>query len=141
MMPLCPIKRCNDFTPFSPALTRQRLSSPPRATFVRVPRRNLIVRCAIHSSAPASSPTRPLKTIASARRIHLPRYSVRGKIPIALAAPQAHHLTRFRALALFGRRPYHRVDSHHMPATEKLHKTDRPKGSIRGSLPEAPADN
>jgi hypothetical protein len=31
------------------------------------------------------------------------------------------HFPRFRALALFGRRPPHRVDSLVMPASENLH--------------------
>src|SRR6185503_15532501 len=34
----------------------------------------------------------------------------RGQIPIAPAAPPLHHCPRFRALALFGRRPPERVE-------------------------------
>src|SRR6266481_982676 len=45
-----------------------------------------------------------------------------AKIPIAPAAPPVPHFPRFRALALFGRRPPHRVDSLVMPASENLHK-------------------
>src|SRR6266478_8493535 len=45
----------------------------------------------------------------------------RGKIPIAPAAPPVPRFPRFRALALFGRRPPHRVDSLVMPASENLH--------------------
>src|SRR5262249_48729577 len=40
--------------------------------------------------------------------------------PIEPAAPQVHHLTRFRALALFGRRPHQRVDSHVMMRSSTL---------------------
>jgi hypothetical protein len=47
----------------------------------------------------------------------------RGKISIAPAAPSVPHFPRFRALALFGRRPPRRVDSIVMPASENLHKS------------------
>src|SRR6476619_7752 len=47
----------------------------------------------------------------------------RGQISIAPAAPPVPHFPRFRALALFGRRPPQRVDSIVMPASENLHIT------------------
>ena len=48
----------------------------------------------------------------------------RGQIPIAPAAPLPHYLPpRFRALALFGRRPAERVHGPVMPASENLHKS------------------
>src|SRR6266478_7960003 len=40
---------------------------------------------------------------------------------IAPAVPPVPHFPRFRALALFGRRPQERVDSIVMPASENLH--------------------
>ncbi len=52
------------------------------------------------------------------------RYRFRGKqnmLSLALAAPQLHRPPRFRALALFGRRPHQRIDSPVMPATKNLH--------------------
>ena len=54
------------------------------------------------------------------------------QIPIAFlphhppAGPLSHYLpTRFRALALFGRRPAERVVSSVLPASENLHRTGR----------------
>jgi hypothetical protein len=46
----------------------------------------------------------------------------RSKISIAPAAPPLPHFPRFRALALFGRRPQERVDSVVIPASKNLHK-------------------
>jgi len=46
---------------------------------------------------------------------------VHTQIPIVLAAPPLPNFPRLRALALFGRRPHQRADSHVMPATENLH--------------------
>src|SRR6266478_5369936 len=48
---------------------------------------------------------------------HLPRLNLDSP-----AAPPVPHFPRFRALALFGRRPPQRVDSLVMPASENLHK-------------------
>jgi len=42
-----------------------------------------------------------------------------GKIPIAPAAPPPAYVPRFRALALFGRRPQDRVDSVGIPGVQK----------------------
>jgi hypothetical protein len=53
------------------------------------------------------------------------------QIPIVLAAPPLHHPPRFRALALFGRRPHQRVDRPIMPATENLHISGSRAKSIR----------
>src|ERR1700730_17111358 len=47
----------------------------------------------------------------------------RSKISIAPAAPSVPHFPRFRALALFGRRPQERVDSVVIPASKNLHKS------------------
>ena len=48
---------------------------------------------------------------------HVPRLNLHS-VPAALPVP---HFPRFRALALFGRRPPQRVDSLVMPASENLH--------------------
>jgi hypothetical protein len=47
----------------------------------------------------------------------------RSKISIAPAAPSVPHFPRFRALALFGRRPQERVDSVVIPASKNLHNS------------------
>ena len=54
-------------------------------------------------------------------RAQAPHARPRGEIPIAPAAPPLPHIPRFRALALFGRRPPERVDRLVIPATENLH--------------------
>jgi hypothetical protein len=43
--------------------------------------------------------------------------------PHSTRGTTAAHIPRFRALALFGRRPLERVDSPAIPASENLHKT------------------
>jgi hypothetical protein len=69
-------------------------------------------------------PSRPqytLRKIITRHSNHVPRlnlHSARG----TAAAP---HFPRFRALALFGRRPPQRVDSIVMPASENLHNNRR----------------
>jgi hypothetical protein len=62
-----------------------------------------------------------------------------GKISIAPAAPSVPHFPRFRALALFGRRPQERVDSVVIPASKNLHRkrlTQRNIGRLIGRHPE-----
>ena len=51
------------------------------------------------------------RTIAPTASIQTHQASRRDQIPIALAAPPSHAPPRFRALALFGRRPHQRADS------------------------------
>ena len=63
---------------------------------------------------PQPTPVPPAKTTAATDAIEHPAARSRDKIPIAPAAPAARgtagaHLPRFRALALFGRRPPERV--------------------------------
>jgi hypothetical protein len=48
-------------------------------------------------------------TIAASAPIQTTHASRRAQIPIACTAPPAHDRSRFRALALFGRRPIERV--------------------------------
>src|SRR5262245_54976865 len=51
-------------------------------------------------------------------------FTVRPQNPIAPAAPPSHYLpTRFRALALFGRRPSERMVRSSLPAAENLRKS------------------
>jgi hypothetical protein len=47
----------------------------------------------------------------------------RGQFPIEPAAPPVPHPSRFRALALFGRRPPERTDGPGIPASENLHRS------------------
>ena len=57
-----------------------------------------------------------LRKIITRHSNHVPRLNLHSP-----AAPPAPHFPRFRALALFGRRPPQRLDSLVMPASENLH--------------------
>src|SRR6267143_4620513 len=59
-----------------------------------------------------------LRKIITRHSNHVPRLNLHS--PAATPVP---HFPRFRALALFGRRPPHRVDSLVMPASENLHNS------------------
>src|SRR6267154_6452080 len=59
-----------------------------------------------------------LRKIITRHSDHVPRLNLHSP-----AAPPVPHFPRFRALALFGRRPPQRVDSLVMPASENLHIT------------------
>ena len=61
----------------------------------------------------------------SSKKSHSLQLMCSGQFPIEPAAPSVHFPPRFRALALFGRRPHQRVNSLVMPATENLHKSGR----------------
>src|ERR1700737_2633613 len=66
----------------------------------------------------------------------------RGQIPIEPAAPPPHYLpTRFRALALFGRRPPRRVVRSSLPASENLHITGREQMQQTASSEDALFDH
>jgi hypothetical protein len=111
--------------PFSPALDRQR---PRLRRPVRLARNGsaiLIKKPAVRSFSPAGTPTPWGKAIASTAWPHSLRARRRSKIPIELAAPPVPHPPRFRALALFGRRPHERVDGLGIPASENLHMSSR----------------
>src|SRR6266478_4586183 len=56
-----------------------------------------------------------LRKIITRHSDHVPRLNLHSP-----AAPPVPHFPRFRALALFGRRPPQRVDSLVMPASENL---------------------
>src|SRR5258708_37329306 len=60
----------------------------------------------------------PLRKIITRHSDLVPRLNLHSP-----AAPPVPHFPRFRALALFGRRPPQRVDSLVMPASENLHKS------------------
>jgi hypothetical protein len=67
-------------------------------------------------SAYAANPVSlPLRVIIGAPELVAKSHSTRGTA--------AAHSPRFRALALFGRRPLERVDNPTIPASENLHNT------------------
>ena len=59
-----------------------------------------------------------------------------AQIPIAelAARPTEAYFPRFRALALFERRPPQRVDSSSLPASENLHNTGQTEARSAGEL-------
>src|SRR6185369_12812989 len=65
---------------------------------------------ALHSFAQTRLPLLGRKPIVTSAPLKPPQAIPRGQIPIAPAAPPLHHCPRFRALALFGRRPPERVE-------------------------------
>src|SRR4029077_12701122 len=71
---------------------------------------NLLTHHALHSFAPTRLPLLGRKPIVTSAPLKPPQAIPRGQIPIAPAAPPLHHCPRFRALALFGRRPPERVE-------------------------------
>ena len=120
------------------ALDRQRSHSRQAANFARPRTANV----ASQGRAARRSPYSLGKTSAQTPSIQTHQASRRDQIPIVLAELPLHHPPRFRALALFGRRPHQRVDSSIIPATENLHTSDicdysiisclikRPRGAI-----------
>src|SRR5258708_5523494 len=103
------------------ALGRQRPHLCRSARSARNRTANLLAQPAIRLFAPARTPTLQGKAIGSAASLQRPRHPRRGQIPIAPAAPSVPNTPRFRALALFGRRPPERVDDLCIPASENLH--------------------
>jgi hypothetical protein len=100
------------------ALDRQRSHSRQAANFARPRTANV----ASQGRAARRSPYSLGKTSAQTPSIQTHQASRRDQIPIVLAESPLHHPPRFRALALFGRRPHQRVDSSIIPATENLHR-------------------
>ena len=80
---------------------------------------------------PAIAPANSARNAHDARSpLHAhPRFD-RGQIPIEIVAPPLLHFPRFRALALFGRRPHEHVVRTSMPASENLHRFGRPAMSV-----------
>src|SRR3981081_3285120 len=62
-----------------------------------------------------------LRKIITRHSNHVPRLNLHSP-----AAPPVPHFPRFRALALFGRRPPQRVESLVMPASKNLHNAQYP---------------
>ena len=104
------------------ALGRQRPRLCRSARSARNRTANLPAQRAIRLFTPARTPTLQGKAIGSAASLQRPRHPRRGQIPIAPAAPSVPNTPRFRALALFGRRPPERVDDLCIPASENLHR-------------------
>src|SRR6266481_4351820 len=59
-----------------------------------------------------------LRKIITRHSNHVPRLNLHSP-----AAPPVSHFPRFRALALFGRRPPQRVEGFVMPASKNLHNS------------------
>jgi hypothetical protein len=78
---------------------------------------NPVAQCTVRSFTPARAPILRGKATASTAAVKPPS----RQIPIALAQPSVPHSPRFRALALFGRRPQERVHGLGIPASENLH--------------------
>ena len=98
---------------------------------------NLLAQRAIRSFTPTRTPTLQGKAIGSAASTSTSSTSRRGQIPIAPAAPSVPHTPRFRALALFGRRPPQRVDGLGIPASENLHRTGCERIAARQPLTQS----
>ena len=119
MMPSPPIDDRTDARHsgrLSPGSTPARIALPDSPAIAR-PILSRNARPLVHTDA---HPRACQKPIIATAPLHFPNPSPR-QIPIAPAAPSVPHLPRFRALALFGRRPSERVDGLVMPASENLH--------------------
>jgi hypothetical protein len=127
MRPSPPIRNRSDTCHFWPALTRQHPRSRRSAELVRDRAANPGEQRSIHQHIPARIPKLRAKTTVSTASDQLHQHSRRRHFPIAPVAPPVPHTPRFRALALFGRRPPQRVDRIGIPASENLHKTGLPR--------------
>ena len=112
---------------FRPPRRRQCSSSYRSARSARSRTTNA-TRGAVRSFTVVRSSDLRANTIAASAPIQTTHASRRGQIPIACTAPPAHHRSRFRALALFGRRPIERVTAIaftgiQKPAQSTKHKT------------------
>jgi len=87
---------------------------------------NLVAQPAFNSFASTRAPIPKCKAIAPTIAATPPRHARRGQIPIAPAAPSVLHPPRFRALALFRRRPQQPADGLSRPASENLHNGRHP---------------
>ena len=87
-------------------------------------------RAAVRSFTAARPPNLRANTIAASAPILTTHASRRAQIPIACTAPPAHDRSRFRALALFGRRPIERVTAVAFTGIQKpTHQLTSPDGS------------
>ena len=110
MMPSPPIERPLRHLPLPLARRRQRPRSHPSPRFAPRHTANRLARRAAGAFTPPCSPLLYGKPSAATAPAQPHQALPRGSIPIAPAAPPLPHRPRFRALALFGRRPYERVD-------------------------------
>ena len=118
--------------PFRPALSRQRPRPHQWAGFTTNRTTNFVALRADRPFTPAHTPMRRRKPITATTPVQPSQARVRGKIPIAPAALSVPNTPRFRALALFGRRPSECVDGLVMPASENLHRCGRSESSSEG---------
>src|SRR5277367_969530 len=88
---------------------RQRPRSCRSVRLARTRTANLVVHRPIHRFVPTPTTVLRAKAIASTAPARPPSDQRRGQFPIALAAPSVPYPPRFRALALFRRRPPERV--------------------------------
>ena len=71
---------------------------------------NPVVQRAVHTSAPTRTTVHQGNAIASTPVLQPQQVQTRDEIPIAPATTSVRNRPRFRALALFGRRPQQRMD-------------------------------
>src|SRR5207247_6189683 len=105
---------------------------------------NPVVQPAVHTAAPTRTTVHQGNAIASTAALQPQQVQTRDEIPIAPAATSARNRPRFRALALFGRRPQQRVDrpSSRQPKTCTRHKSGpRPLLDTDVDSPVAPQEN
>src|SRR5450755_2542149 len=96
---------------------------PPLYRSVRLARTrtaNLVVHRPIHGFVPTPTTVLRAKAIASTAAARPPSDQRCGQFPIVLAAPSVPYPPRFRALALFGRRPPERDAPADDPAAEDV---------------------
>jgi hypothetical protein len=115
--------------PFAPALDRHRPRSCRPVPSARNDSAILVNKPPLRSFSSARTPTPSCKIIGSNASPHPFRARDRAKTPIEPAAPAVPFPPRFRALALFGRRPSERADRLCIPASENLHKSGLQKRS------------
>ena len=108
MMPSPPIDYLIDTRPSgrSPAGSAQACASTPDWSAVASPISSHTMRPPASTDGATLTGRKPIVTSAPLKP---PQAIPRGQIPIAPAAPPLHHCPRFRALALFGRRPPYSV--------------------------------
>src|ERR1700693_3859707 len=108
---------------------QQRARPCRSARLARTRTANLVVHRPIHGFVPTPTTVLRAKAIASTAPARPPSDQRCGQFPIVLAAPSVPYPPRFRALALFGRRPPERVDRLGIPASENLHTSGSRAGS------------
>ena len=118
------------------ARRRPRPRSHPSPRFALRHTANRLARPAAGAVTPPCSPLLYGKPSTATAPTQHRQAIPRGSIPIAPAAPPLPHRPRFRALALFGRRPYQRVEGLviagvQKPAQEATYAVQQKEASIR----------